>query len=55
MCHPDGVRHIETEVVIPGCAFSGRPRRLEILVGDWNALQWSPTGRLEIQSTILWL
>ena len=36
---------------LPGCAFSGHP----LARGDWYAFQWSPTGRLEIKLTILWL
>ena len=38
----------------PGCAFSGRPGRLEMLVGYWKAFQWSPTWRVEIKLTLLW-
>ena len=29
--------------------------RLVVARGDWKAFQWSPTGRVEMKLTILWL
>ena len=35
---------------LSGCVFIGRP----LARGNWNAFQWSPTGRLKMKWTILW-
>ena len=35
--------------LIAGCVFSGRP----LARGNWNAFQWSPTGGVEMNLTIL--
>ena len=51
------VVRVNERIMYAGCAFSGRPLawgRLEMLVGYWKEFQWSPTGRVEIQLTILW-
>ena len=47
------VAHCCEVMYFAGCVFS--PWLLEILVGYWNAFQWSPTGRVEIKLTIVWL
>ena len=54
LCRIDRVwssKELRVVPVIPGCAFTGRP----LAFGEWNAFQWSPTGRVEIKLTTLWL
>ena len=56
LCYEKPGNDDKSNMLYAGYAFSGCPlARLEILVGDWNVFQWSPTRRLEIKLTILWL